>query len=318
MVTAKDDSGSVLKALENGANDYVAKPYEFPILQARMKVHLALKDANERLENMNDVLHERVRERTIELEKAKEKAEMASRAKSRFLANMGHELRTPLNAIIGFSDLLRDNRFGEIGEDQRLAYTRDINESGLTLLQKINDVLEITRAENKDIALKETEFALKEALSSLVQEVRSTLPEGLTINIDCASDLRLFGDKDQLLRAVQRLVQNAEKFAPESDKIDIQCTLDANGTLLISVRDYGIGMTDEQIAKACDAFYQAETDNNRRFEGVGLGLTIAQNIVEAHGGRIDLKNASDKGTIATIQLPDWCLSKREPKTLIAS
>jgi|GEM_PF-1629098 len=236
---------------------------------------------------------------------ARDAAEAASRAKSDFLANMSHELRTPLNAIIGFSQIMRDQMFGPLGAAQYHGYTADIHESGQHLLAVINDILDLAKIEANTFQLREELIGVGQVVESAVKFVRPRAGEaGVALAVEnCAEGVQIVGDEIALKRVLINLVTNAVKFSETGTQVIVHCELTAQGDLTIAVKDRGIGMAPEDIPIALTPFRQIDHGLQRRYEGTGLGLPIAKQLVELHGGRLTIESALGQGTIVTMLLP---------------
>ena len=238
-----------------------------------------------------------------ELRLAKEAAEAANHAKSEFLAVMSHELRTPLNAIIGFADIIRRQMLGPEAAARYIEYAGDIQRSGQRLLGIINDILDLTRA---DSAAAQTEVEIVD-LSVVAGETADVLARiaddaGVMIAV-CAEPVHVRGNATMLRRALLNLASNAIKFTPAGGCADIVIAAEPNDQARIEVRDTGIGIAAHEIDRVTEPFYQADSGLNRRHEGAGLGLTIADRIFRLHGGALSLASQPGHGTIATVRLP---------------
>ena len=229
--------------------------------------------------------------------------EAASRHKSEFLANMSHELRTPLNAIIGFSEVLLERMFGEVNEKQT-EYLQDILSSGQHLLSLINDILDLSKIEAGRLELDLTKFHLPVALENALTLVRERATRH-GIALDLAVDDRLgdfVGDERKVRQIVLNLLSNAVKFTPEGGRVSVKA-VPADGSVEISVSDTGIGIAPEDQDAIFEEFRQVGSDDARKREGTGLGLTLAKKFVEMHGGRIWVESKVGKGSTFTFTLP---------------
>ncbi len=229
----------------------------------------------------------------------------ANRAKSEFLANMSHELRTPLNAIIGFSEMIRDQAVGPIENARYRQYADDIHHSGTHLLGIIIDVLDLAKIESGRLVLNAEPVDVTQAILASIRFVRERAERR---NITLATNLggtplRAHGDRRKLMQVLANLLSNAVKFTPEGGRVSIEARCDAEGALVIDVRDTGIGIAPDQIAGLFEPFAQADSGLNRKYDGTGLGLPLAKSMVELHGGTIDIASVPNAGTCVTVKLP---------------
>ena len=273
-----------------------------------------------------DELELRVKQRTIELEKTKLKAERANKAKSAFLANMSHELRTPLNHMIGFTELVAYEQFGKLSAIQK-EYLLDALDSSRHLLSLINDILDISKVEAGRIKVQPEEICLRTTLEkSLAQVEPEAQDSGLNLTTRIGSiPETLIADKQKIMQILHNLLSNAVKFTPsggtvcltaELVDIDIQAPpvtplgghppLDPahKQWVTITISDSGIGIDPLHLEAVFIPFEQVENSTSRKFQGTGLGLPICRSFVELHNGHIwaDSEGAG-KGARFTVALP---------------
>lgn len=238
------------------------------------------------------------------LRAALRQAEMANKMKASFLAAMSHELKTPLNAVLGFSEIIRDQVLGPVGQPAYRDYAGDIHKSGARLLAVINDVLDVSRLQGGLLTIDERPESLRDVLEQAIKLARYKTPDARKIELDLPDDVpALLVDPRRLSQAIGNLLANALKFTPEPGQVHITVRHPVDGSVLMMVEDGGIGMAEETIAAALEPFRQLDGSLARRFEGTGLGLYIAKALVELHGGSLKVKSAVGEGTTVTITLP---------------
>lgn len=239
------------------------------------------------------------------LEKAKEEAESAARIKGTFLANMSHELRTPLNAVIGFSEIIKNEIYGKIGSQKYIEYASDIHSSGKHLLQLINEILDLSKIEMGAQKLHEERVDLAEIVDECM---RITTPQKDAGNVLVVSHLSpvlpaVVADEKMIKQVVLNLLSNAIKFTPNGGTVSITGVIGRDGGIEMSVEDNGIGIKEEDIAKALTPFVQVDSEMNRKYQGTGLGLPLSKNLMELHSGSLDVTSMYGSGTTVTIRLP---------------
>ena len=240
-----------------------------------------------------------------EVRRAKEAAEAASQAKSELLANMSHELRTPLNAIIGFSEIMQVGLFGPLGSAKYDGYVADIRHSAGHLLTVITDILDLAKIEANSFRLHEALIEPGEIITSALRLVKARADAvGVTLRYDKRhEDIVIKVDETALKRVLINLLANAVKFSEAGSAVVVRSEFAALGAFAIAVADRGIGMSPEEIPIALTPFRQVDTGLQRKYEGTGLGLPIAKQLVEMHGGTLSIDSAPGAGTTVTVVLP---------------
>ncbi|MGO9485866.1 MAG: ATP-binding protein [Rhodomicrobium sp.] len=246
----------------------------------------------------------KLRRSNQELVLARRRAEEANRAKSVFLANMSHELRTPLNAVLGFSEIIRDRLFGD--DAARYAeYAADIHRSGAHLLNIVNDILDVTRIEAGKFELREEAVQLAPLVEeSLLAVEPQAAKGGVSLKRSLSGTGALInGDNTKLKQIFINLLSNAIKFTPSGGSVELAARADAGGGLIVTVRDTGIGMASHEIQDAVQLFRQVDSSLARRYEGTGLGLPLAIQLTELHGGTLTVDSSPGHGTTVTVRFP---------------
>jgi signal transduction histidine kinase len=242
----------------------------------------------ENLNRMND-----------ELRRLYEELETVNRHKSEFLANMSHELRTPLNAIIGFSELLQQQLYGELNE-QQLQYVDDVLQAGRHLLSLINDILDLSKVEAGRMELELEDVSLADVLQTgVTMHAERAARAGVKLELESdGGGITLRADGRKLRQVVFNLLSNAVKFTPRDGTISVVAGA-ADGVVKVAVRDTGPGIAAEDQSLIFEEFRQAGNGD----EGTGLGLPIARKFVELHGGRLWVESEVGHGSTFWFTIP---------------
>ncbi len=253
------------------------------------------------------------------LKEAMLQSDLANRAKSEFLANMSHELRTPLNAIIGFSELIKNETFGPIGQRQYWEYARDIHESGRQLLSIINDILDISRIEAGERQLNEniinTAGMVKYCVNFLQARIGAARLQ--LHNLVGDNTPQVVGEELAIKQVFLNLLTNAIKFTPADGHVTISSETDAEGRLRLSITDTGIGLSEGELERIMVPLSQADGSFNRNYSGAGLGLALVHSLMSLHGGAFELFSQKGIGTTATIVFPPRRVVQAEGKGVAA-
>ncbi len=240
-----------------------------------------------------------------ELRGAKSAAETANAHKTDFLARVSHEIRTPLNAIIGFSDMMAGERFGPIGHPRYVEYANDIGRSGRHVLDIVNDLLDISKIEAGEMDLDFDSINLNEAISeavALLQPqansqrviIRTALSHAVP---DVVADLR------SIKQIALNILSNAIRFTPSGGQIVVSTSYETNGSVVLRIRDTGVGMTRSELDQAMKPFRQVSTQSRHRGEGTGLGLPLTKAMVDANRAIFAISSTPNEGTLVEIAFP---------------
>lgn len=228
---------------------------------------------------------------------ARHQAEAAANAKSEFLAVVSHELRTPLNAIIGFSEIIRDEVLGKLGDHRYREYAIDIYTSGVHLLSLLNDILDLSKAEAGKLELREETVDVTDVIE---RALRMVSPQAQAAELDIVTEIEdalpyLWADERKIRQILINLMSNSLKFTPPGGRIGVGGAMD-DDRLRIWVQDSGIGIAPEHVDKALQPFGQVDSALSRQHDGTGLGLPLVKRLVELHGAEFVLTSALGEGT----------------------
>lgn len=242
---------------------------------------------------------------SIALRTSKTEAELASRAKSEFLANMSHELRTPLNAIIGFSSILADPKLVNGDVDKQVEYAKYIGDSALHLLSIINNILDISKIEHDKLELDYELIDIEPTIDACIVLVKDRcFHAGVKIEKKLlATDVPVYADSVKFKQILVNLLSNSAKFTPAGGRITISTRITKTNRLKLSVRDTGIGMTQDQMRHAMEPFGQVEAAYSRSAEGTGLGLPLTKALAELHGAEFNITSKPEVGTEVSVSFP---------------
>ncbi|MBB2752825.1 UNVERIFIED_ORG: PAS domain S-box-containing protein [Rhizobium aethiopicum] len=241
-----------------------------------------------------------------ELRNAKGAAETANAHKTDFLARVSHEIRTPLNAIIGFSDMMAGERFGPIGHPRYIEYANDIGRSGRHVLDIVNDLLDISKIEAGEMDLDFAAVGLNEAVSEAVALVQPQANGQRVIIRTALSHAvpEVVADLRSIKQIALNILSNAIRFTPSGGQIVVSTSYEANGSVVLRVRDTGIGMTRSELDQAMKPFRQvSSTQSRHRGDGTGLGLPLTKAMVDANRAVFSINSAPNEGTLVEITFP---------------
>lgn len=300
----------IFKGYESGAVDYLYKPLDLEILQSKIKAFIDFFQHKNALEETTRKLEKTVEE----LNKAKKIAEEATNAKSTFLATMSHEIRTPLNGIIGLAELgMMDDAINETQRERLL----DIRNSGESLLEIINEILDISKIEADKLELEEIEFSIREVIEKIVNLLSvKVFQEKLEFVCDISPKLPdvLVGDPLRLRQILINLLSNAVKFTEEgtvSIHVNLLEHIEEQVSIEFSIEDTGIGIPKEKLSRLFQSYTQVESSTTRTHGGTGLGLTISQRLVNLMGGVIRVESVMGEGSRFYFKLNMVCGEQKQ-------
>ncbi|HXQ83759.1 MAG TPA: ATP-binding protein [Xanthobacteraceae bacterium] len=271
-------------------------------LQDRREVVAVLREVTERKRHQQALLD------------AHAEAERANAAKGRFLATMSHELRTPLNAIIGFSEMLTKETALLLDAKRRNEYAGLINESGRHLLSIVNGILDMSKIETGNFEITPEPFAPAQAVAGCRDLLALRAREaGVQLETLVSDDLpEIIADKRALNQILINLLSNAIRFTDRGGKVTISASSEAAAIAFV-VEDNGVGISDEDLSRVGEPYFQAGTSYDRRQGGTGLGLSIVKGLVRLHGGELSIRSRIGEGTRVTVRLPLDCERARPAK-----
>ena len=251
---------------------------------------------------------------TEELAEANLTAGHANRAKTEFLAHMSHELRTPLNAILGFSEIIRDEMFGPIGNATYGDYAGSIHTSGRHLLDIINAILDLSKIEAGKLVLEEEDVRITDVVSDVIRLVRDRAHTGeLRLVVDVPESGQVHADRRAMKQMLINLVSNALKFTPAGGSVTVRGR-DGQAGYELSVIDSGIGIAPEDVPHVLAPFGQV-TEASRAKGGTGLGVPIVRSLIELHGGTLSVESEPGKGSTFTLH---FSAARDVPKAGVAA
>jgi signal transduction histidine kinase len=301
FITAFGDISAAARGYALGAFDFIAKPFDPDVLRARVSALIALWQRGQQVEQQAAALRQTAVERE-RAQAARESAESANAMKDEFLAVVSHELRTPLNAILGWAEMLAS---GKLGADRVQAAAETIARNARMQARLVEDLLDVSRI----IAGKMTITRAPIDLGAMARRAADTVSpaandKGVTIEVIIEpGDLEILGDGARLQQVAWNLLSNAVKFSPAGGRVGMKLGRQG-GEVVLEVVDRGIGIAPEFLPHVFERFRQAEYGGSRQHGGLGLGLAIAQRIVELHGGTIvAASDGLQRGACFTVRLP---------------
>jgi signal transduction histidine kinase len=308
VLTADITSEAKQKALSEGATDFITKPFDLTEVGLRIKNMLFSTYLQQQLKNQNQLLEEKVKERTSELLQmnhelilAKDKAEASDRLKTAFIQNISHEIRTPLNGLIGFSNLMADET---LSAEEKKKIIPMMHLSGERLVKTIGDYVDIAKIVSGNMDVNKEQIGVTNLMYELMSRYQRLCSEkGLTLNANFPknTDLTIQCDPVHLRSILWQLMDNAIKFTSSGS---ISLILKEEGEhLSLKLTDTGIGIKEDELEKIFDLFMQRDVSSTRRHEGNGLGLSIVKGLLDLLGGDIRIESEAGEGTTVTLTIP---------------
>lgn len=252
-----------------------------------------------------DAANQMVTRQTRDMREARDEADLANKAKSAFLANMSHELRTPLNAILGFSSSIQEKVFGPLDNHKYEEYVNIIHDSGEHLLELIDDILDLAKVEADAMNLDEETMNLVQVAEIVFLLLAPRAERGeITLVNKLGEDLPfLYADQLRMKQILLNLISNAVKFSEPGGEVILESRINDDKSLSLLISDSGIGMDDKEMKIAHAQFGQVEDTLARKQEGTGLGLPLTKQLVELHGGTMEISSRKGTGTQVVLHFP---------------
>ncbi len=307
------------KALQNGANDFLTKPFDHAEVELRIHNLLHTRWMHQQIKNQNKVLEEKVSDRTSELETsmaslkiAKNAAESSDRLKTAFMNNISHEVRTPLNGILGAAQFLA---LEDMSCEEKKDFLPMLNKSCQRLLSTITDYMDIAMIVSGNQKVNRSAINIRQLLQKLAADYQEMcISKNLSLKLcidDCPNDCNLLSDEALLTKAINHLLENAIKFTAQGEVLINACA--DNQDVLITIKDTGEGISEEAQKQIFKGFNQENVSDTRGHEGSGLGMAITKGLIDLLGGKIVLKSTKHVGTSVSIRLPEKVILQARDK-----
>ena len=324
FLSAAEDREIRAQAYERGATEFLLKPIDETEIRLRVRNQARMIAFEQALREHNEKLAQTVAERTARLQQAidvlkRAEAQMsdslkASESQGRdrmaFLASINHELRTPLNAILGFANLMKEQKFGPLGNERYVEATHFIHDGATHLLRLVNDLLNLASTESGDFRLTlapvDVGATVRNSVTLLAEDARRG---GVDLQVDIAPDIPIIEtDETRLKQIVINLASNAIKFTPSGGRVTVKVKPDeASGVMILAISDTGVGISTEQMLEVLKPFGRVRQikapPSVAKRQGAGLGLPITKRLTELLGGTLEIQSREGVGTMMTVRLP---------------
>ena len=315
FLTAKTEIDEIVKGFNVGAVDYITKPFNSRDLIVRVRNHLELKFSREVMQKTNQILEEKVSERTQELQKAKNDAERANLAKSKFLGNMSHELLTPMHQILSYA-IFGQKKSATADREKIISYFCKIKDGGEHLVNLLKNLLDLSQLESNDVTLNKNKNCLSLLIENISESFQTKLKEKNIVFVinqpEFSTDL--YCDTFLIGQVIQNILTNAINFSTQNTTIETtfandvptdrtgRFDQDSRSSITVYFKDQGIGIPESEMKEIFDAFTQSSQTQDGS-GGRGLGLSICKEIVKLHKGTIWAEKNPEGGTIIGLTLP---------------
>jgi len=301
ILTALRGTQERIRGASAGADEFLSKPFDNVELVTRVKSLVRIKRYHDQIQAHAQALENRVAERTAELQRALDELQELDRLKSEFIANVSHELRTPLLHVKGYVSLLADGMLGDMTPEQSqgLGIAQEAIEQ---LGRVVEDIVDFS-----DVHERELTFEAVSVLDVCYNVLQVLAPQAKRRNVEVTMNLPVdlppvLADRAALTRILRHLLDNAIKFGPRGNTVEIAAE-SQRAFVRLAVRDYGPGISVEQLPHIFQVFYQADGSSTRRGGGLGLGLALVRSLVEAHGSQIHVESTEGEGSVFYFELP---------------
>jgi signal transduction histidine kinase len=318
MLTGEADHDVQVAALQRGAHDFVTKPFEAPVLVARVAGIAEMRELQRRMRDQNQRLQEAVTARTQRLQQALDvltcaeselkrslvRSEADARIRAEILAELAHELRTPMSAVCGFSDMMRHQEYGPLPPRYR-EYAEDIHRAGMNVLQVLNGFLDLAKAEARQEPLTVCAVDVGGVVNESVKLISAQAEKsGVALKVVVKPGVEeVRTDRPKLMQIVLNMTSNAVKFTPAGGTVTVEVGPDAGGgAYIIVIRDTGIGIAAKDLPEMLRPLDQLRTVSGKP-KGTGFGMPLTRQYVEMLGGTLAIVSAPRQGTAVTIRLP---------------